>query len=209
MQTSDLVRTLAANARPVRRLRPPLIRALAWLLFAAAIMGLLIVIHGLRPHFIDRMRDPLFAVNTISPFLTGALATVAAFHASLPDRSRNWLLLPAPALLLWLSTMGYQCFAGWVPVAPGAVTVEGASSCMATLILTSLPLSFAMLLMLRYAAALGSTSIMLMGSLAVSGVTASALSMFHPLDATAMILGWNVGTTFLFAGLATLVGQRV
>ncbi len=37
-----------------------------------------------------------------------------------------------------------------------------------------------------------------MGSLAVAAITATALSLFHVIDATAMILMWNVGTAALF-----------
>lgn len=180
-----------------------------WLLLAAAIMGLMTVSHGVRPQFAERMQDAVFAINMISSLITGVLATIATFFVSLPDRSRRWLLLPAPALAVWLSTIGYQCFAGWVPVPPGAITVEAASGCLATLVLTSLPLSLLMLAMLRYTAALRPTSVILMGSLAVSAITATALSMFHPLDATAMILGWNLGTAVLFLAGAAIFSRKV
>ncbi|MEZ0221634.1 MAG: NrsF family protein [Tardiphaga sp.] len=209
MDTSDLIHSLATNAPPVKRLRPPLVRAVGWLLIAAAIMGLMTISHGVRPQFGERMQDAVFAINMISSLLTGVFATIATFFVSLPDRSRRWLLLPAPPLVVWLSTIGYQCFAGWVPVPPGAITVEAASSCVATLVLTSLPLSLLMLVMLRYAAALRPTSVILMGSLAVSAITATALSMFHPLDATAMILGWNLGTAVLFLGGAAIFSRKV
>jgi hypothetical protein len=87
--------------------------------------------------------------------------------------------------------------------------VEAASSCVATLVLTSLPLSLVMLAMLRYAALLRPISVILMGSLAVSALTSVALSMFHPLDATVMVLGWKLGTAVLFTGLAALFGRRI
>lgn len=209
MDTSDLIRSLATNAPPVRRLRPPLVRAIGWLLLAAAIMGLMTVSHGVRPQFAERMQDAVFAINMISSLMTGVLATIATFFVSLPDRSRRWLLLPVPPLAVWLSMIGYQCFAGWVPVPPGAITVEAASSCLATLVLTSLPLSLLMLAMLRYTAALRPTSVILMGSLAVSAITATALSMFHPLDATAMVLGWNLGTAVLFLAGAAIFSRKV
>lgn len=209
MNTADLIQSLAGNLTPVRRLRPPLIRAGGWLLASAALMLLLTVIHGLRPQFAERMLDPTFAVGMVASLLTGILATIAAFELSLPDRSRLWLLLPAPALIVWLASIGYQCFAGWVELPPGAVTVEAASGCLATLVVTSLPLSLLMLAMLRHAARLRPISVILVGSLAVSAVTSTALSMFHPLDATVMVLGWNLGTAVLFAGLAMLFGRRV
>lgn len=209
METSDLIHSLASNATPVKRLRPPLVRAIGWLLIASAIMALMTVSHGVRPQFAERMQDTVFAVNMLSSLMTGVLATIATFFVSLPDRSRRWLLLPAPPLVVWLSTIGYQCFAGWVPVPPGAITVEAASGCLATLVLTSLPLSLLMLAMLRYTAVLRPTSVILMGSLAVSAVTATALSMFHPLDATAMILGWNLGTAVLFLAGAAVFSRKV
>jgi hypothetical protein len=207
MDTADLIRALAANARPVRRLRPPLLRAALWLMLAAAILGLLTVSHGLRPGLAERMADPAFATSLIASALTGVLAAISAFMLSLPDRSRAWILLPAPALAAWLANIGYQCFAGWVSLPPGAVTVEAASSCVATLVLTSLPLSLVLLAMLRHAAPLRPFLVVLTGSLAVSAVTSTALSLFHPLDATVMVLGWNLGTAVLFTGLAAQFGR--
>ncbi|CAM5772313.1 hypothetical protein LMIY3S_03802 [Labrys miyagiensis] len=209
METTDLIHSLAENVTPVKRLRPPLLRAGLWLLLAAIIMGGLTAIHGLRPQFAERMQELSFTTGMVSSLLTGILASVAAFMLSLPDRSRLWLLLPAPPLAVWLANIGYQCFAGWTSLPPGSVTVEAASSCLTTLVVTSLPLSLVMLIMLRYAALLRPVSVILVGSLAVSAITSTALSMFHPLDATVMVLGWNLGTAVLFTGLAALLGRRV
>jgi hypothetical protein len=65
-----------------------------------------------------------------------------------------------------------------------------------------------MLIMLRYVAFLRPVSVALIGSLAVSGITSSALSMFHPLDATVMVLGWNLGTAVLFVVIAAIIGRN-
>ncbi len=73
----------------------------------------------------------------------------------------------------------------------------------------SMPLSLALLVMLRYAAPLRPTTATLTGSLAVAAITATALSLFHNLDATVMILIWNLGTTAILIGLASLFGQRL
>lgn len=79
----------------------------------------------------------------------------------------------------------------------------------ATLVLTSLPLSLAMLVMLRYAAPLRPTAATMMGSLAVAAITATALSLFHVIDASVMILMWNLGTAILFVGLSGAFGRRM
>ncbi|MDM9627803.1 NrsF family protein [Rhizobium sp. S152] len=207
METADLIRSLADNVKPVKRLRPPLIRSIAWVLMALGLLMVLTALHGPRPQFGERLRDGMFLAGMLSSLGTGVLAAIATFLISLPDRSRLWMLLPAPTLVVWMSTIGYQCFAGWVDLPPGAVTVEAASSCLLTLVVTSVPLSLMMIAMLRYAALLRPVSVTLLGSLAVSGVTCSALAMFHPLDATIMVLGWNLGTAVLLASLASLLSR--
>jgi hypothetical protein len=207
--TPDLINALTANLTPVRHLRPPLTRAACWLLLAALILTLLAISQGMRPDIAQRLQDPTFVVSMAGALLTGILAAVAAFMLSLPDRSRVWLLLPAPALVLWLSTVGYQCLTNWVAFQPDGMRLGETARCFATLVLTSLPLSLAMLVMLRYAAPLRPTAATLTGSLAVAAITATALSLFHDLDATVMILMWNLGTAALFVGLGGAFGGRM
>ena len=186
--TPALIDSLVANATPVRHLRPPLARAALWLLLAASILALLAASHDMRPDLAARLQRPLFIIGVAASLLTGVLAAVAAFIVSLPDRSRLWLLLPAPSLLVWVSTIGYGCLTDWVSLQPDGIRLGETARCLVTLLLTSVPLSFAMLFMLRYAALLRPTLVAVMGSLAVAAVTATALSFFHDLDATVMIL---------------------
>ncbi len=49
IKTPDLIASLSTNLTPVRRLRPPLMRAFGWLLLAAIILTLLAVSQGIRP----------------------------------------------------------------------------------------------------------------------------------------------------------------
>lgn len=209
IKTPDLIASLAANATPVRRLRPPVFRAACWLLLAAVILTLLAVSQGIRPDLVQRLRDPGFGASLAGSLLTGVLAAVAAFLLSLPDRSRLWLLLPVPALIVWLSNIGYQCLVEWIAIGPDGVSLGEAVRCFATLVLTSLPLSLAMLVMLRYAAPLRPIAVALTGSLSVAAITATALSLFHATDATVMILMWNLGTAVLFVGLAGAFGRSM
>jgi hypothetical protein len=204
--TPTLIALLAQQARPVRQLRPPLQRAVLWLLLAAAILALFLALLGPRQDLWERLRDPLYFVSVIGALTTGVLAAIAAFELSLADRSTLWLWLPLPALLLWVSTIGYGCMAAWVAIAPGTVTLESMLRCLATLILTSLPLSLLLLVMLRHAAALRPILVSGHGALAVSGITATALSTFHELDATIMILVWNIGTAVLMVSIGCALG---
>jgi hypothetical protein len=195
--TPELIEALAASATPVRRLRPPLLRAGFWLLLAGLVLLAATALYGTRPDLVLRLRQPTFALALAGSLLTGILAAVAAFHLSLPDRSRLWLLLPAPALLLWASTIGYGCLTDWVRIGPEGVRLGTTLECFRTLATTGLPLSAALLLMLRHAAWLHPRSVAMVGGLAVAGIVATALSLLHGIDATVMVLLWNFGTVIL------------
>lgn len=207
--TPDLIESLAAGAAPVRRLRPPLVRAGLWLIFAAFVLALLALGQGFRADIAERLRQPAFSIGLAASLLTGVLAAAAAFCLSLPDRSRRWALLPAPALLVWLATIGYGCLTDWVSLEPDGVRLGETARCFATLLLVSLPLAFAMLVMLRHAAPLGPTAVGVTGGLAVAAIAAAALSLFHDLDATAMVLIWNLGAAGLVVAASGLIGPRM
>jgi hypothetical protein len=208
-KTPDLIDALVETATPVRRLRPPIVRAGLWLAFAAIVLGLIAIAHGARPDFSDRVRQPLFVLSMLGALATSILAVVASFRISLPDSSRLWIVLPLPALALWVSTIGYGCLTDWVSMDPDGVHMGEAVRCFATLLMTSVPLSIAMLVMLRYAALLRPLEVSVMGGLAIAAVTAFALSLFHGLDATVMILIWNLGTAALIATLGSLFGRSM
>lgn len=196
---------LAAKAEPVRRIRPPILRAAMWIGFATVIVTMLGISHGLRPDLVQRFHDPIFAIRVAAALLTGMLAAIAAFLISLPDRSARCILLPLPGLVIWLSTISYGCLMDWVKLGPDDASVQRAMDCAATLVLVSVPLSLAMCLMMRSVKFLRSTETILCGALGVTGVTATALSLFHEIDATILILLWNLGT----AGLLLIVGSML
>jgi hypothetical protein len=207
--TPDLIDSLVAGAKPVRRLRHPLVRAALWLLFAALVFALVAVARGVRPDIALRLEQPVFVIGIAASLLTGVIAAVVSFIVCIPGHSRRWLLLPVPALLVWLSTVGYGCLTAWVSIGPDGISLGETARCFATLVLVGAPLSLALLVMLRFAALLAATPVAIIGSLAVAAMTSTALSLFHPLDATLMILMWNLGTAALLAALGGLFGRKM
>lgn len=208
-ETQKLIDALVAGATPVRRLRPPLVRALSWLALAGAILVLLAIGHGVRSDLVEHLRQPVFVVSIVAALATGVLAAIAAFMVSLPDRSQSWLLLPAPTLAVWIGTIGYGCLTDWVSIGPDGVHFGETVRCFATLVLTSVPLAIALTAMLRHAALLRPATATLMGALAVAAITSSALALLHDIDATAMILIWNLGTAAVIVALGALFGSRL
>ncbi len=208
-RTPEVIDVLVEAATPVRRLRAPLWRTLIWLAMAAFILALLCIVHGVRPDLSMQLKQPMFVVSMFGAFATAMLAALASFKLNLPDSSRWWLLLPLPGLAIWVSTIGYGCLSDWVSMSAEGVRIGEAARCFATLLLTSAPLSVAMLIMLRHAAPLRPTVVSTVGGLAVAAMTSFALSILHDIDATVMILVWNLGVAALIAGTAGFLGQSL
>jgi hypothetical protein len=208
-RTPELIDALVECATPVRRLRPPLVRAAVWLTFAGLVLALVAIGHGLRPDLALRLHQPTFATSTAAALATGILSAVAAFAIGVPGRSRWWLALPIPPLVVWMSTIGYGCIADWVNTGPEGIRFGDELRCFAILVLTSVPLAIALAAMLRHAAMLGASAVAMMGGLAIAAITATALSLFHEHDATVIILIWNLGTAVLITGIGGLFGRRI
>jgi hypothetical protein len=66
-----------------------------------------------------------------------------------------------------------------------------------------------LVVMLRHAARLDPTMVAMMGGLASAGIAATALSLFHELDATVMVLVWNLGAAALVVALAGMFGPSL
>ncbi len=206
--TPEVIDALVAQARPVRRLRHPVLRVAAWLLFAAVILTLIGANHGLRADLALRLQQPVFVIGVGAALLTAVLAAIAAFMLSLPDRSRAWLMLPLPSLLAWIGTMGYGCLSQWVRFDPGSELPGETLRCLSTLVFASLPLFLIMMVMLRHAALIRPGPVAAAVGLSVAAVSSTAMSLFHDFDASVMILAWNLGAAALvFAGIGLFAGK--
>lgn len=207
--TLDLIELLATHVTPVRRLRPPLRRALCWLAFATAFAALLGFYHGLRPDLSSRLQEPSFVAQLGASLLTAATAAIAAFQVSLPDRSRAWLLLPFATLALWVSESGYACLANWVALASDGRMLQESLRCLGTIALISAPLSLSLIIMLRHAGRLSPTATASVGALAVAAVAASVLSLLHEIDATLVVLILHFGTVAVFIAAGGMTGRSL
>ena len=162
-RTPELIELLAGELTPVRRLRSPVFRGTCWVLVAVLIVSLLAVSQGVRTDLPARLADPSFAAALLGPVATAVCAAIAAFAMSIPGRSRIWMLLPAPPLMLWVAGVGRQCLSHWVRYDAGTMAMGDTARCLATVVLTSLPLWLLMLLMLRRSGLLGRVWPMLAG----------------------------------------------
>jgi hypothetical protein len=207
--TERLIERLAEGLRPVRPMRPPLVRAGLWLGFAIAVVAGIVLSHGLRPDIAERFAQPDVRLEWFASLLTGVLAAVATFNVSLPDRSPRWALLPLPGLALWLGTIGYGCLLDWFAYGPEGLVPGVSLECFQSILTTSIPLGLGLLLMVRHAGPIRPSLTATMGALAVAALAASGLSLYHHVDAAIMILIWHIGTIAIVVAVGHLAGPQL
>ena len=206
--TDRLIARLAEGLTPVARLARPWARAFCLVLLASAIIVLLVLLRGLRADMPDRMIDGAYWLQLAGAWLTGASATLAAFEVSLPDRSRRWLLLPLPALGLWLSGFGYTCLADWIAIPAGAPIAHDSVRCLETILLASLPLAFVLWRMLARARPLAPAPVAWTAALAIAGFADTAHLLIHVVQASALVLVINLIPAAAIVLAGGVLGRR-
>jgi hypothetical protein len=204
-ETAKLIERLVADGHPVRRLRPPAVRAGLWLLAVVAIGAAAITLFANMDVFRDRIADPALAVELTATFLTGLAAVFAAFQLSLPDRSAAWMLLPLPTLGLWIGSSGYACYRNWIVQGPTGWELGESANCLQFILAAGIPLAAGLSFVLRRAKTLTPVRVSLAGGLGVGALAASALQFFHPFDVTFLDLGVHLGTiAFVILGVSAV-----
>jgi hypothetical protein len=199
--TEALIERLAARAEPVRRLRPPVVRALAWLALTTVVSAVAVAWLADMETFFGRARELRQLIELGATLATGLLAIVAAFHLSVPDRSPRWALLPLPTLAVWLAVAGAGCVASWVN---GTASDLGESSeCFAIIVAVSIPLGITVLWALARAKPLVPSRVAAVGGLGVAALAAFLLQFFHPFDVTVLDLALHAVAVALVVGAAS------
>ena len=205
--TEQLIAQLAAGADPVRRLRPPLLRATLWLIGVAAIGAIVMPFYGDFGLFAEKVRDPKFVLEMAGTLLTGIAAVIAAFELSLPDRSPAWAWLPLPPLILWLGSSGYNCWRDWIAFGDQGWRFGESAACFGTIIGFSIPLGVALVIFLARAKPLAPIPVAALGGLGVAGLAAFFLDFNHPFDASFLDLGWHAAAVGLVIASSSAWGR--
>jgi hypothetical protein len=207
MNTDDLIAQLSATAAPVKRLAPPMTRALIWLLAIAAVATVPILLRSNLGVFAGRASDPRMAVELFATLATGVAGVIAAFHLSLPDRPRAWALLPAPFALLWMGLSGWGCLEFLPEQAQRGWGVNQSDHCFVFLLAVGVPLAGLLVLALRRASPLQPRLVASVGALGVAGLAAFILQFFHPFDVTVMDLATHLVALALLVAAISLSGR--
>ena len=205
---SRLIGDLSADLKPVRRLPAPWLRALVWLGAVAIVAAVLVATRTLLPALGIIGNDPFMVPGAYASLATAVLAALAAFELSLPDRSDAWALLPLPALAVWIVLNGLGCLA--TLAIPGTQTSPFQFMvCLSLIFAISLPLTAAMVLMVRRARPLRPLRVAVLGGLAASAAAATLLVLIHPHDSAVLDLAAHAVAVAVIIGLNVLLGGRL
>jgi hypothetical protein len=203
-----LIGALAADLAPVRRLPPPALRALFWLVLVAAIAAVLATVSDVAATW-QRLTASLdMSLAALGSIATAATAAVAAFALSLPDRSRAWALLPLPAAALWIAASGLGCQRADVLPGTHVAAIGETRNCLLFIVGLSLPLAAALFVMLRRGYSLAPPLTAAMAGLAAAAAAATLLNFFHPFDAAATDLAVHAVAVGLVVVAARALGGR-
>lgn len=205
---SRLIGDLSADLKPVRRLQPPWLRALVWLGVVLLVALVLVATRSWLPALGIVGNDPFMLPGAYASLATAALAAIAAFQLSLPDRSDAWVLLPLPPLVVWIWLNGLGCLA--TLAIPGTQTSPFQFMvCLSLIFAISLPLTAAMIFMLRRARPLRPLRVGILGGLAASAAAATLLVLVHPHDSAVLDLAAHAVAVVIIVGLNVLLGGRL
>jgi hypothetical protein len=181
----QIIRGLVADLRPVRPLQPPGLQALVWLA-VVIVMGFGLGAIADRDAAAERlMAAPDAWLSALGSALTMAMAAIAAFQLSMPDRSQLWAALPLPAAILWIAASGAGCLRSWLVPGMHAAGLDDTRNCIAFILAVSVPLSAVLLAMMRRAYPLYPGLAAVIAGLASAAAAATLLDLFHPYDASA------------------------
>lgn len=209
METDKLIQTLAAGARPVQPLANPWARTALWMAIAVPYMALVVVVMSPRADLLVKLTDARFLIEQIAALTTGIAAAGAAFASTIPGYGRRIPLLPALPLAVWLGSLGGNSLRTLWLYGLAGLSLESDWVCLPAIMLVGAMPAVAMVIMLRRGAPLFPYLSAGLGALAAAGLGNFGLRLFHPQDASLMVLVWQFGSVFILTALGCCSGRII
>jgi hypothetical protein len=209
VETNKLIQSLAADARPVRPLARPWMRTVMWLAIAVPYMALVVLVISPRADLLVKLTEAHFFVEQIAALATGVAAATAAFASTIPGYTRKVLLLPVLPLAIWLGSLGEGCLKSLWQYGLAGLSLQPDWFCLPAIMVVGAIPAVAMAIMLRRGAPLYPHLSAGFGTLAAAGLGNFGLRLFHPQDASLMVLVWQVGSVFFLTMLGCCAGRTI
>ena len=179
MKTDDLIVQLAASAKPVTPLAPPVVRAARWSAVAVAVAGLCVILVGPRADIVAALGRETYLLSLVALLIAGAGGAMAAFVLSVPGAERSPWQRAVPVIvgiiwpLVWLNVLVRS------GSTPGRIFHVACAIEIAAIAIVSGAVLF---IMLRRAAPLRVVWTSVVGALASVTVGAAATQIMCPID---------------------------
>ncbi|MBU6296969.1 MAG: DUF1109 family protein [Alphaproteobacteria bacterium] len=209
MRTEDLIKNLAGEAPPVKRLPNPLPRTAIWLALSLPWVGAVVFIMGLRPDLAAQASHTRWLVEQSAALATALMAAMAAFCAGVPGRPRWEHFLPLLPLAVWIGALGQGCIATWLSYGPGGLSLTPDWQCLPGIMMVGLGPAVAMTIMILRGSPIAPTTTVALGALAAGGLAEVGLRLFHQVDASLMVLVWQAGTVVGLTLVASFFGRKI
>lgn len=180
---SRLIDELVAKVDPVRPFTTPFAQVIGWMLYVGLPATSLLMVCDPSELCTRYSAEPILLFSILGSGATAITAALAAAMTSLPDRGREWALLPLPGLTCWIAASVLQAmpeasFAAHTPVARAWV-------CFGFILGFGLPFAALLIGLLRRGYPLWPARTAALAGLAAASAAASILSLFHPFAMTA------------------------
>jgi hypothetical protein len=208
VETSGLIRHLAADATRVHRLPPPWLRTAMWLAISLPYICAVVVMKPAAIDFLGKI-DARFVLEQAAILATAFTAAIAAFASVIPGHHRKIYLLPLVPLAVWLASLGQGCAHDWLRFGADGLQVRPDWECAPAAIFIGIIPAVAMVVMLRRGAPLAPRISVGLGALAVAALGNFGLRIYHIGDVSIMVLVWHFGSVALISILAGWAGRHV
>jgi hypothetical protein len=209
VDTETLIERLARSAHPVRRLPSPGRRVVRWLAIGLAVIAVFGAVMGVRPDLGAQLADPAFVVPQFAALATAVCAAHAAFTSSVPGAPRWCLWLPLPTFVVWIGSLGRQCWRDWLTLGPDGIVFTPDLVCLPIIAMVGAAPAIAMVMMVRRGAPFTPRLTAFLGALAAATLAYVGLRLVHPQEAAFMVLVWQFGSVALFATVIGVLGRRL
>jgi hypothetical protein len=172
-----LIRRLARDLKPVRRLVSPGWQVVIWLGALLALTTPLVLRCDPTVTAHQLTRTPEICVGAIGSLLTALLGGAAALVLSRPDRRSSWALLPIPAATLWIVSGAIACLRH--------EAFSTSNGCFFSILGLAIPPSILLMALLRCGYSLRPNSTSALCGLASAAAAATISNVIHPHEAGA------------------------
>ncbi len=177
--TDKLIEELATEAKPVKPLASPLLRAGVLLGGLLAVMAALAMYAGQITDTLTHLASMPFALELGGALLAGVGAIVAAVTLSIPGRSQAWSYLPIPGVALWLAGGGLECYRQVTELGYTPTSMFASRDCFTFIFTTGLLAAAASYIFLRRYLSVDAVRVTALAALGSALLAAALLQFLH------------------------------